>query len=310
MESLGIFCTRQFSAEAAALLREGVTPHRLVGTLPECDVAFGQPDVQGVMDSARVRWVQVSSAGYTAYDRSDLRAALEWRGAVLTKSSVVYDEPCAEHLLALLLAQARQLPASFANQLGPRGWPMRPLRASSRLLRDQAVVIVGFGTIGSRLCQLLAPLGMKVTALRRTVAGDEPVPTFAVGDPRAAAALAQADHVIDVLPASAGTEAFFDRARFDQLKVGAAFYNVGRGSTVDQDALAAALGAGRLAAAYLDVTTPEPLPPDHPLWVLPGCFIGPHTAGGHHDEHLRLVRHFLDNLARFVDGRAMVDRIF
>src|SRR5690242_17200802 len=116
MESLDIFCTQQFSAEAAALLREGVAPHRLVATLPECDVAFGQPDVQGVIDSARVRWVQVSSAGYTAYDRSELRMALERRGAALTKSSVVYDEPCAEHLLALLLAQARQLPASFANQ--------------------------------------------------------------------------------------------------------------------------------------------------------------------------------------------------
>jgi phosphoglycerate dehydrogenase-like enzyme len=310
MRALTIFCTQQFKAEAALLLRQGVAPHELVDTLSQADVAFGQPEVQGVIESARLRWVQVSSAGYTAYDRSEVRGALEQRGAILTKSSVVYDEPCAEHLLALLLCQARQLPASLANQLGPRDWPMRPLRSSARLLRDQRVVIVGFGTIGRRLCQLLEPLSMKVTALRRRVVGDEPVRTFAVDDARATAALAQADHVVDVLPASAQTERFFDGARLAGLKAGAVLYNVGRGSTVDQEALAAALSGGRLAAAYLDVTTPEPLPPDHPLWKVPGCYIGPHTAGGHHDEHLRLVRHFLDNLARFVAGQPLVDRVF
>jgi phosphoglycerate dehydrogenase-like enzyme len=262
-----------------------------------------------VMSSQALRWVQVSSAGYTAYDRAEVRAALRGRGAMLTKSSVVYDEPCAEHLLALLLAHARRLPEALANQLGPRGWPMRSLRSQARLVSEQSVVIVGYGSIGKRLCQLLAPLGMRVTALRRSVAGDEPVPTFAVDDPRAAAALGAADHVIDVLPASAETDRFFDERRLAGLRAEAVFYNVGRGTTVDQEALMAALVAGRLGAAYLDVTTPEPLPPEHPLWTTPRCFIGPHTAGGHHDEHLRLVRHFLANLRRFSEGLPLADRV-
>ena len=309
MDSLAIFCNQQFPAEAAALLRQGLTPHHLVDTLALADVAFGQPDPGAVMASERLRWVQVSSAGYTAYDREDLRVALGQRGAALTKSSAVYDEPCAEHLLALLCAQARQLPAAFANQLGPRGWPQKPLRGQTRLLREQAVVIVGFGSIGRRLCELLAPLAMQVTALRRRVVGDEPVPTFTVEDPRAIAALAAADHVLDVLPANPHTARFFDEARLAGLKTGAVFYNVGRGTTVDQDALLAALGSGRLAAAYLDVTSPEPLPVDHPLWTTPGCFVSPHTAGGHDTEHERLVRHFLENLRRFGEGRPLVDRV-
>jgi phosphoglycerate dehydrogenase-like enzyme len=97
--------------------------------------------------------------------------------------------------------------------------------------------------------------------------------------------------------------------RFAAMKRGAIFYNVGRGGTVDQDALLAALEREQLGAAYLDVTVPEPLPHDHPLWSAPRCYITPHTAGGHSDEHERFVQHFLDNLKRFTAGEALMDRV-
>jgi len=93
------------------------------------------------------------------------------------------------------------------------------------------------------------------------------------------------------------------------LKPGAIVYNIGRGSTLDQTALLKELQGGRIGAAYLDVTEPEPLPPDHPLWATPNCFITPHTAGGHITEKLRHVNHFLDNLKRFELGQALRDRI-
>jgi phosphoglycerate dehydrogenase-like enzyme len=312
---LTIFCNADLSARAREVLRQGTAAHRLVEGgggdpgLAEAEVAFGQPEVEQVLASPGLRWVQLASAGYTSYDRPEVLGALRGRGTALTKSSLVYDEPCAEHLLALMLAQARQLPAAFAAQRGNQDWRQRELRGRSRLLRDQAVVIVGFGSIGRRLVELLAPLAMSVSAVRRAVTGDEPVPTFAAGDPRAAAALAGADHVVDVLPGNPGTERFFDAARFAGLKPGAIFYNVGRGTTVDQEALLAALGSGRLAAAYLDVASPEPLPPGHPLWTAPNCFLTPHSAGGHDTENDRQVAHFLDNLARLVDGRALRDRV-
>jgi phosphoglycerate dehydrogenase-like enzyme len=79
---------------------------------------------------------------------------------------------------------------------------------------------------------------------------------------------------------------------------------------VDQSALIAVLTSGALGAAYLDVTTPEPLPPEHPLWRTPHCYITPHTAGGHDSEPERLVRHFLDNLSRYLAGAPLLDRVY
>ena len=319
---LTVYCNFALPDGAAALLREGVSGHHLVGAaavglggrgqpdpqLDDADIAFGQPAVAQVIASPRLRWVHLSSAGYTAYDRDDVRSALQARGAALTKSSLVYDEPCAEQLLAFLCAQARQLPAALAGR-ETRAWPQRELRGSCRLLRDQTVVLVGFGSIARRLCEVLAPLRLQVVAIRRHPTGDEPVPTLRMEDPMALRALGNADHVIDLLPASPGTERFFDTHRLAALKRGAVFYNIGRGSTVDQPALRAALTSGQLAAAYLDVTTPEPLPPDDPLWTTPGCFVTPHMAGGHVDEPERLVRHFLENLRRFTTRQPLLDRV-
>lgn len=325
METLSIYCNADLPPAAASLLWAGVGPHRLLlpegagvslgargkadARLDEADVALGQPEVGQVMASPRLRWVHLTSAGYTAYDRDDLRAALRGRGAALTKSSLVYDEPCAEQLLAFLCAQGRQLPAALELQRTTRDWPQRSMRARCRLLRGQAVTIVGFGSIGRRLVELLAPLQMEVTAIRRQRAGDEGVRTVELGESAAGRALASADHVIDVLPGSPSTDRFFDAARFAAFKPGAVFYNVGRGTTVDQEALRAALLSGKLAAAYLDVATPEPLPPDHPLWTTPNCHITPHMAGGHEDEAPRLMQHFLENLRRFTTGRDLLDRV-
>jgi phosphoglycerate dehydrogenase-like enzyme len=111
--------------------------------------------------------------------------------------------------------------------------------------------------------------------------------------------LGAADHVVNLLPDNPSTYRFFDDPRFRQCKAAACFYSLGRGTTTDQDALLAALHSGRLAAAYVDVTDPEPLPPDRPLWSAPNCYITPHTSGGHTGEAERLVEHFLRSLRRF-----------
>ena len=117
-----------------------------------------------------------------------------------------------------------------------------------------------------------------------------------------------ADHVVNALPAGGNTDRFFDAHRFARMKRGVRFYNVGRGTTVDQAALLQALRSGHVAAAYLDVTNPEPPPPDDPIWREPGCYITPHSAGGHDNEPDRLVEHFLSNLERFVRGEPLLDR--
>ena len=123
------------------------------------------------------------------------------------------------------------------------------------------------------------------------------------------AALADADHIVDLLPEGPATARFVDDALLAHVKPTARFYNLGRGATVDQPALFEALHDGRLDAAWLDVTTPEPLPPDDPLWTTPRLFVSPHTAGGHGDEGLRLVEHLLANLARLESGAPLLDRV-
>jgi phosphoglycerate dehydrogenase-like enzyme len=206
-----------------------------------------------------------------------------------------------------MFAHARQLPRSFDNQRGARGWPFHATRAASRLLNRQTVVLLSFGHIARRVAELLAPLGMNIIAVRRRVQGNEPART--VAEAEVETVLPLADHVVNLLPASPATERFLDDRRLGSIKPGAILYNLGRGTTVDQDALIGRLQSGHLAAAWLDVTDPEPLPPDHPLWTTPNCFITPHSAGGHEDELERLANHFLDNLRRFTTGEPLLNRV-
>jgi len=207
----------------------------------------------------------------------------------------------------MMIAMARQLPQCMVEQLGPRSWSSAEHRVRSRLLTGQSVLILGYGAIAARLVELLQPFGMKISATRRRPA---PAPGCAiVAAEQTDELLPLADHVVNILPANPSTERFLDARRIGLLKPGAMFYNIGRGTTLDQTALAAALNAGKIGGAYLDVTDPEPLPPAHALWSAPNCFITPHTAGGHVDEFERLVRHFADNFDRYLAGEPLQDLI-
>ena len=321
-EPLTVWCNAALPPDVLERLCRSVAPHAVrlaAGTvsnlhpgeadpaLAVAEVAFGQPDPQQVIESPRARWVHLSSAGYTRYDTDAFRAALRSRGGVLTNSSSVYDAPCAEHALAMILALARQLPESHDHQRGDRRWPSDTLRRRQYLLDGQSILIYGYGAIGRRLAELLAPLRMRVTAVRRQARGDEGV---TVVTPAAAdALLPSADHVMNILPLSGATANFFDADRLARLSPRARFYNIGRGGTVDQAALTHALAQGWIAGAYLDVTTPEPLPPNHPLWAMRHCLITPHTAGGHATEFHRLADHFLANLRRYAAGEPLADRV-
>jgi phosphoglycerate dehydrogenase-like enzyme len=273
----------------------------------QCSVAFGQPDPADLFESNSLQFIQLTSAGYTRYDRDDLREHCRRQGIAMCTSSDVYAEPCAQHLLAMMLGVARQFPAALASQLSDRGWPYLALRSRASLLRNQVVLIVGFGTIATRLIELLHPFSLDVRAFRRTVTGREPVPCHRTDllDQH----IPLADHVVNILPASSETNRFFDADRFEKMKPSARFYNIGRGDTVDQAALETALRSGRLDAAFLDVTTPEPLPADHPLWTTPNCFITPHTGGGFVGENDALLDHFSANLSRFRSGQTLLNRV-
>lgn len=319
---LTIWCNPQLSDAARALLLEGAKPHSVVfapiatynldvgppdPALRDAEIIFGQPDPETAMRSGKLRWIHLSSAGYARYDTSAFRKALAARGAILTNSSQVYAEPCAEHLLAFMLANARQLLPIHALQLTERSWKTEPWRIASRLLLGQRVLLLGYGAIARRLVEMLRPFAMKVVAVRRRSTGDAGIET--IREEQVERALGEADHVVNTLPEGEATAIFMNAARFAAMKRGAIFYNVGRGSTVDQATLLAALDTGQIGAAYLDVTAPEPLPSDHPLWKARNCYITPHAGGGHENEHERFVAHFLENLRRFTRGGPLLDQV-
>lgn len=323
-ERLKIFSDSNLKPEVLALLKDGVTPHEILlpekpvssvlakaekdPSFPLADIAFGQPDVESIKESQKLKWIHISSAGYTRYDTPEFRALVKDRELVVTNSSSVYAEACAQHVLAFMFAHARKLPTGLKLRV-PNGTPewIKLRNVSAVLGGGQKVLIYGYGSIAARLVETLKPFDLEVVAVRRTPRGDEGirVVTLEAADNE----LASADHVINILPDNADSVGFFNAERLAKCKEGSVFYNIGRGTTVDQDALYTALKSGPLEAAWLDVTTPEPLPDDHPLWTLENCFITPHTAGGHKDESVTLVRHFLANFRRYVAGEPLKDRI-
>lgn len=293
----------QSAHSSRSVLQPGFTDPALA----EADIAYGQPAPQDVMANARLRWVSISTAGYTRYDTDEFRAAMRARGTVVTNASGVFADPCAEHALAMMLAFTRDLPGYILNKQGPRAWNYLEGRYSIETLAGKTVVLLGYGAIGRRLTELLAPFRCRVIGVRRSPRGDEGIEM--VRDAEVAGVLPLADHVVNLLPDSPATRRFCNAAFFAAMRPGAHFYNIGRGSTVDQDALLAVLRDGRLGGAFLDALDPEPLPPEHPLWAEPRCHLTPHLAGGHRAQDENLVRHFTANLQRFISGQPLQDRI-
>jgi phosphoglycerate dehydrogenase-like enzyme len=323
MERLRIYVDLSMPDEARHLLIQETSGHELLmpmspaksvlsvgkpdASFAQADVAFGQPDAEAVRHAPRLRWVHVSSSGITRYDTLEFRRVMAERGIFVTNSASVYENACALHALGFMLAQARQLPPGLASQVSNGSPAWNALREQSSTLEGETALIIGFGAIGRRLAELLVPLRMRIIGFRRHARGTENVPIIAAE--QLPSALSKADHVINILPDSPETRGFFSRSRFEGMKHGSCFYNIGRGVTVDQSALDQALRSGRIAAAWLDVTDPEPLPSSHPLRALPNCHITPHTAGGHRREALTLVRHFLANLRRFEASEPLLDRV-
>jgi len=323
MEPLKIYSDTPFGESALNLLKAGIGPHQLVfpqkmaesvlgqsvagPEIRDVDLIFGQPDVGAVLSAAKLRWMHVSTAGYTRYDTPEFRKEMQQRSVVVTNSSSVYANACVEHLMAFLFAQTRQLLPNLASSCEAGSLEWFGLRDAAVPLAGQRMVILGYGTIAERLVEVLRPCDVEVVALRRRPRGDEAVPI--VTPDKLQAAMATADHVVNILPDNDDSHHFVNSERLGWMAPGAVFYNIGRGRTVDQEALADALAAGQVGAAWLDVTDPEPLPADHFLRLAPNCHITPHTAGGHRAESETLVRHFLTNLERFQSNKPLLNQI-
>lgn len=249
-----------------------------------------------------VRWAQ------TVYSGVELclpqRARFE-RDVLLTNMRAVGSPPIAEHTLALMFGLARGLHVAVANQA--RGaWREDESDSRAITLRGKTVLIVGLGGIGTEVARRAHALGMRVIGTR---ASDRPTPDFVrrVGKPEdLAAMLPEADVVVMAAPLTPATRGLFDAAMFARMKHSAFFINVARGGAVVTADLIAALQARTIAGAGLDVTDPEPLPPDHPLWKAPNVIITPHVAGSTDigiEAQMRLLR---ENVRRYAVGEKML----
>ncbi len=211
------------------------------------------------------RWVQLPFAGVERV----AEAGLLDDERIWTCAKGAYAEPVAEHALALALAGLRHLPARVVA----RSWGI-PAGTS---LYDQKVTILGGGGIATSLLEQLAPFRVDATVVRRT---PEPVPgaTRTLSVDRLHESLGDALVVVLALALTPDTAGIIGAAELDAMPSSAWLVNVARGGHVDTGALVAALAAGSIAGAALDVTDPEPLPDGHPLWDLDNCIVTPHTA--------------------------------
>jgi phosphoglycerate dehydrogenase-like enzyme len=275
-------------------------------------VAEPQPDVEFVVLSyeiadqlpgifnelPRLRVVQSLSAG------------VDWLlpkvppGIVVCRAVGVHDAPVSEWVVAAILSMQRRLPAFIEFQQraewsreiaeGANSW-VHPIED----LEGKVVLVVGYGGIGRAVAARLAPFGARVVGVARHPHDDarstEDLPQL----------LPEADIVVNLLPLTPQTEQFMDSQFIAQMKTGALLVNAGRGRTVDTDALLAALEAGRIRAA-LDVTDPEPLPSEHPLWRAPNVLITPHIAGTVAKWEERAYRFAGEQIRRYAAGEPLL----
>lgn len=242
--------------------------------LAEAEVILGnvQPELLG--RCRNLKWLQLNSAGADAYCKPGILP----ERVQLTNSTGAYGQALSEHMLALLLAMMKKLYLYHDNQKAHQ-WKDEGTVTS---LEDATVVVVGFGNIGrafGRLCKLL---GAHVIGIRRH-RGAVPGEADEMGTLEdLLGLLPRADVVASVLPGTPETTHLYDARMFAAMKPGAWFINCGRGNAVVQDDLRQALRNGHLSGAALDVTDPEPLPADDPLWDTPNLVITPHISGDHH----------------------------
>lgn len=293
-------------ADEGQALDEMTDASALLGTLTPGLLAAGE----------NLSWVQLASAGVERYLAIP---GLAEHDLVLTNAQRIFAPGGGEHVLGLVLALTRRIPRSLELQRARR-WDAEAVTGPSpyigqgselRELRGRTMLVAGLGGIGTEAARLAAGIGMHVTATRNSSReGPDFVDYVGLSD-ELIDLVREADVVVNALPLTPSTEGVFDEVMFAAMKPGTIFVNIGRGRTVDTDALTAALESGRLAGAGLDVTEPEPLPEDHPLWGMSGVIITPHV-GGDSDGHMeRMYLLFEENLRRFAAGEpllSVVDR--
>lgn len=291
------------AAPEAEIIRARVkelTPEQVA----QADVILGNLPQRFFPHMQQARLMQLGSAGV---GEDYLQLQHSHPELVLCCASGAYGVAISEHMLGALLMLMKRL-HQYRDQQHKRAWESM---GKVRSPRGMKVLALGMGDIGTRFAQLMAQLGAEVKGIRRRPAEPPEGVQEVAGMDRLDELLPWADVVAMSLPDTPDTRRVMDAARFGLMKEGSYLLNVGRGSAVDQEALLEALKSGRLAGASIDVTEPEPLPADHPLWAQENLLITPHISGQFHlkrtqDTIFEIAAH---NMQALPDGpfRSRVD---
>lgn len=273
---------------------------RIKRQLAEADILFGHNTVPGeFLDAApRLKWFQVINAGV---ERLAAEGALS-RGFAVTNASGLAAVPIAEWVMCMLLMLVKDIHRHVRAQ-AERKWDW----GFTGDLTGQTLGIVGMGAIGRETARLAAAFRMRVLATRRTIEGamkddycEEVLPYSQLDR-----LLTESDYLVLCVPLTPETRHMIGAAELAKMKPTSAILNIARGSVIDQEALIRALKEGTIAAAALDVTDPEPLPPESELWGLANVIITPHISGAVKGYGHRAAEIFLANLERWVKGEQL-----
>lgn len=269
--------------------------------LAEAEVIVGFPPISRLKEAKKLRWLQIPWSGADGYADHP-----EFPGHVLlTNATGAFGRPIAEHIFASVFALMRRFPLYRDNQ-NKCLWQ----RCGNELSpTGKNVLIMGAGDIGTNAAILFKKFDCHVTGVRRIPRKAPDCFDAMLSLEQAETALPQADIVVCSMPDTPLTRGYFDRRRLSLLKPDAIFVNVGRGSILDHGALAELLSSGAIFGAALDVTEPEPLPADHPLWKCPNLLLTPHVSGQTF-MGLKTKEEFFfslcrENLERYRDGKPL-----
>ncbi|WP_353229268.1 D-2-hydroxyacid dehydrogenase [Novosphingobium sp.] len=283
-------------------LRGFATTAELMELAPLADIGWFDlhkpaPMADAIRLATRLKWLNSIYAGVDAFPLD----VLAERGVTLTNGAGINAITIAEYVVMGMLTMAKGYAQVVAAQAREE-WLMDS--PGKRELYGSRALILGAGAIGGRVAQMLAGFAVDVTMVRRG-----PAPGCLTPD-QWRARLDEFDWVIIAVPATPETNGLIGAAEIAAMKPGAMLVNVARGSVIDQDALITALNAGRLGGAFLDVCTPEPLPPGHPLWRVPNAHVTMHLSGRAQDKmFVRSVDRFLANLDRWHRGEPVAPAV-
>ena len=301
----GLLPTLQSAAPGVELL-PAANEREAVKLAADADAVIGFCSEEVLAAGPRIRWVQVFWAGV---EDCVSVPALRERKILLTNMQRVAGPVMAEHVVAMMLAFARGLQFFIPEREAGRWTEEPPAPVRLITVEGKNVLVVGLGGIGTEVARRAHALGMRVTATRASSRQGPDYVSY-VGLPDELHKLAaDADFIVNTTPLTPQTTGVFDAAFFAATKPGAYFFNVGRGGSVVQADLIAALESGRLAGAGLDVTEPEPLPASSPLWKMRNVIITPHVSA---DSDLGLsvrIAVIRENLRRYVAGERMLSEV-